>query len=534
MRVQTLAGLACCVSLTALSQATVQSPRSTVPNPRTTDSGQWTVDSGLTNTRPLSLSQCIELAVARNLDVRIEHAAAEMAGDNLTGAYGPYIPVFSFDASHGYTSFPGNFDPRKFNPYFPTDLNTDTLGPGITGQLPIGLSYGFSSSVFEENARTDFRSDPDDAAAFPGGIRQTNNYVADAQVTLRQHLLKDFWIDSARATIRIRRKDVSISQQAVRFQVMQTVLAVELSYYALSAAREQVHVQEQALVLAQQFLREMQRRVEVGDRPPLDKAQAEMQLQNTLTALTAARENYAIKENALKKLLTDSFLEWVDVRLELTDAMLALPAEINRSASFQGALKHRPDLVEARLAVEQRAVMVKFQQNQVFPSLDVVGRYGGLGIDPDWGTAINQAYSFSNPDYYYGVVLSFPFSTVAERGNYRASKAAKQIAELQLKKAEQEVLVEVANDISRVESRYSQIGSTRQARTYADAALAAEKKKLENGLSTTFVVLQLQQSLTLARMAEVHALADYNNARAQLAFAEGSILERHHLSVEAN
>jgi hypothetical protein len=38
--------------------------------------------------------------------------------------------------------------------------------------------------------------------------------------------------------------------------------------------------------------------------------------------------------------------------------------------------------------------------------------------------------------------------------------------------------------------------------------------------------------LTASRTAEVQALADYNKIIAQLAFAEGSILEKHHLSVE--
>jgi hypothetical protein len=44
-------------------------------------------------------------------------------------------------------------------------------------------------------------------------------------------------------------------------------------------------------------------------------------------------------------------------------------------------------------------------------------------------------------------------------------------------------------------------------------------------------VLQLQETLTATRTAEVQALADYNKILAQLAFAEGSILEKHHLSV---
>jgi outer membrane protein TolC len=62
--------------------------------------------------------------------------------------------------------------------------------------------------------------------------------------------------------------------------------------------------------------------------------------------------------------------------------------------------------------------------------------------------------------------------------------------------------------------------------------LAAEVKKLQNGLSTAFFVLQLQETLTAARMAELQALADYNKIIAQLAFAEGSTLEKYHLSVD--
>jgi outer membrane protein TolC len=62
--------------------------------------------------------------------------------------------------------------------------------------------------------------------------------------------------------------------------------------------------------------------------------------------------------------------------------------------------------------------------------------------------------------------------------------------------------------------------------------LAAEQKKLQNGLTTAFVVLQMQEALTAARTAEVQALSDYNKALAQLAFAEGSILDKHHLTLE--
>jgi outer membrane protein TolC len=69
-------------------------------------------------------------------------------------------------------------------------------------------------------------------------------------------------------------------------------------------------------------------------------------------------------------------------------------------------------------------------------------------------------------------------------------------------------------------------------REYAEAALQAEQKKLESGKSTSFQVLQLQKDLTDARGAEIRALADYNNALAQLSLAEGTTLLRHKIDVE--
>lgn len=481
--------------------------------------------------RSLSLRECIDLALKQNLDLQIEHLNADIAGYNLRGAYGVYSPFFSIRAQHDYLDQPGSFDPKKPNPDLPYQLDDDTLTSGLSGRLPIGFTYDLSTSFSKENAKTDFSS-TGDAALYPGGIRDTNNSYGAAQLTMQQHLLRDFWIDADRETISIRRKDLKISQQALRFQIMKTVLAIELAYTDLIAAREDVKVQEKALELRQQLVRETKRRVELGDLPPLDADQAETQLQNTLTALASARENLASQQNALKSLLTDKFTEWLDIDLQAADPLLAIPPAVNRSESFVNALQTRPDILEARLAVEKSGVVVRFRKNQLFPNLDLVGQYGGLGIDPSLGTAFNHTYSFLNPEYFYGVVLSFPLDNAAERNSYRVSKATRQIAELQLKKAEQDVLVQISDFVSRVQNRFTQIGSTHQARVYAEAALAAEVKKLQNGLSTSFFVLQLQETLTAARTAEVQAMADYNKMLAELAFSDATILDRHHLGFE--
>ncbi len=490
------------------------------------------------NTRSLSLRDCLDMALSHNLHLEIQHLTLAIAGDALSGAYGVYSPVYSFYASHRFDSTTGNFDPLKFNPYFPTEMTTEKYGSDLSGSAPFGFSYDLGGFVRKNEATTDFTSDPGDAANFPAGIRRTNNYNAGGGLTMRQHLLKDFWTDSNQEVIVTRRTDLKISQQALRFEIMTTLLAVELAYEDLIDAREEIAVQEKALEIRRQFVTETQRRVQVGELPPLEDAQAQTQLQNTLTALAAAREMFSARQNTLIGLLTDNFKAWAETDVEPADALRAVPMEVDRSRSFQCALTNRPDLIEARLEVQKAGAMVKFRLNQLFPTLDMVGGYGGTSNPSGSGTlasdvfAFRTAFSFPNPEYSYGVVVSFPLDNLAERGSYRASKASRKIAELELQKAEQDVLLQVADFVNRVGSSFSQVGSTHQARLYAEQALDAETKKFQNGFATSFEVLQFQEILTGARTAEIRAEVDYNKALAQLAFAEGSILQRHNLSIE--
>jgi outer membrane protein TolC len=103
---------------------------------------------------------------------------------------------------------------------------------------------------------------------------------------------------------------------------------------------------------------------------------------------------------------------------------------------------------------------------------------------------------------------------------------------VQLKQLEQNVMVQIAVSVEQAKTGFAQVDATRESRLFAEAALEAEQKKLDNGRSTSFVVVQLQRDLTTARLAELAAVSQYNQALAQLAFNEGSTLDRDNLSLE--
>ena len=145
---------------------------------------------------------------------------------------------------------------------------------------------------------------------------------------------------------------------------------------------------------------------------------------------------------------------------------------------------------------------------------------------------MNEIAQGSRPSYTYGGQLIFPVGNTAARATYKKSKLAMEQLVLNLKKLEQTIMVTIDNDITQAKSSYQQVAATRAAREYAAEALAAEQKKLENGKSTTYTVLQMQRDLTTARGNEIQALANYNKALAQLSLDEGTTLQRLGINVE--
>ena len=192
----------------------------------------------------------------------------------------------------------------------------------------------------------------------------------------------------------------------------------------------------------------------------------------------------------------------------------------------------RPEIQELRLDLEGRDINLKFLKNQMWPSLDLVGTYGHASENTEYGRTFRNLGDNDFPRYSYGAVMSIPLGNRGPRNAYKAAKSSKEQAILQYKQLEQIVMVEIDNAIKVIQSQFQQVEASRQARLFAADALAAEQKKYENGKSTSFFVLQFQRDLTVRRSEEIRALADYNNAVALLANAEGSTLERHNIEIK--
>ena len=479
-------------------------------------------------THPMSLDDCIQEALKHNLDVQISRFNPQIQLYTVRGSYGGYDPTFDITGQHQRNNQGPEFQNGLPVPASTSDQNT--FNSDLSGSLPWGMTYDFNGNV-QDSKNINFTVNTN---LFPGVTNSTGQSANGAAgLTLTQPLLKNFWIDNTRLTIKLAKNQLKSDEQGLRQQIITSVTAVENAYYELIFAQENLKVQQEALVLAQTQLNQDRQRVQIGTLSPLDVQQDEAQVATSRANLIAAQYTLANNQNTLKNLLTDQYRQWHEMDIQPTETITNAPLQLfNLQDSWAKGLTERPDLVQSRLAVEAQGITLKFDRNQLYPELNLTGSYGYNGNGAQYDDVFAQVRNTDRPFYSYGAELKFPLSNARARNSYKADKVTLQQLLLKLKQFEQNVMVDIDNAVKNAQSTYESVGATRQARIYAEAALDAEQKKYAVGKSTTFTVLQLQNTLTADRGQEIRALANYYEALVTLAQKEGSTLVRHRIDVE--
>ena len=90
---------------------------------------------------------------------------------------------------------------------------------------------------------------------------------------------------------------------------------------------------------------------------------------------------------------------------------------------------------------------------------------------------------------------------------------------------EQNIRVEIRRAARSVESGTKRVAAARASVTLQRKKLEAEQRKFENGMSTSFNVLEFQEDLATAELSAVRAVLDYAKALVALERAKGVLLE---------
>jgi outer membrane protein TolC len=459
----------------------------------------------------LDLHSAILMAVEQNRDLQVE-------------SYGPPIRrAIQLQAS-------GEFDPTLSAEYrrreetdrtgvVPSIVQGDTASAEVGGLLPWGMTYsmGLASSLDRGNA-TGFSGD------FDSGFR----------FALRQPLAQGFGTDVTLARLRIARRDVTISEWSLRATLLDVVTRVISTYNDLYSAARALDVAKRSLSLAQQLVDDNSRRLEIGVMSPLDVTEARAEAAKRKEAVIIAGRLVRDNENFLKRLVSDEIDRFLAIQVRIAPPPNAVTAPIDVGKSIADALVWRPDYRQGLIDLEKRKITVVVEKDRVLPRIDLEASLDLMGFDPDVAQSFGRSLDDERTSWSVGAVFQLPVPNRTGHGRALAAKLDAARALMDLKRLEQDIVVRVDNAAGKIATAKERIVSTSEARALAEEALDSGQERLKVGATTTFVVLQLQEDLAEAEIAELRARLDYNKAVAEFDRETGMTLQQNGVAFVPN
>ena len=217
------------------------------------------------------------------------------------------------------------------------------------------------------------------------------------------------------------------------------------------------------------------------------------------------------------------------------------------------ALQSRPELVQSRIGLTNTDIRMKGIRNSMLPSIDVVGTASSTGLagsvnedledipgvgTPNpfflggFGRAFNQVINRDFPNYGVRFELNIPLKNRQAQANMTDQLLARRRLEVSLRQQENLAKEQVAQALVRVEQARDSYDAAREARILQEKLLDAEERSFALGNSTNFQIVQVQQNLAGARIAEINSMTSYATARAELDFATAQTLQTHNVSID--
>jgi HAE1 family hydrophobic/amphiphilic exporter-1 len=465
----------------------------------------------------LTADDAVRMALEHNIDLNADRLDPQISDTRVAAAFAAFRPTFTTNVQRNSQVQP----PANFLVPVATESNVVSSNAGVAQRLPwFGTSYNVSWTATHTNSNSFLNS--------------YNPLVQSGlSVNVSQPLVRDLSIDPARQQLAISRTNRDIADTRLRESVVHTTADVKAAYWNLVSAVANVEARRSALALALELVRVNKAKVDVGTSPPLDLVSAQAEVAADQEQLIIAETTVKQTEDRLRMLIFDTTQRenW-NVKIEPVDSPPVATPLVDVDAAVARALSQRADLVRAQKEIDNARTTVKYAGNQKLPDVRLNASYqaSGLGgtqvlrtgsfpgtiVGPgavtDFGSVLNQLFARDFPTWTVGASISYPIGGSAEQANYARAKLEQSQAAERLRSAQARAIQQIRDAGWKIDMNAKRIETTRAARELAEQRLDAERKRLEVGMSTSFLVIQAQRDLAQAKTNELGAVLGYDLA----------------------
>jgi len=455
----------------------------------------------------ISLEQCRALALENNLELKAQLISPAIAAERVTEEEARFEAALVSNLVYAKTDTPTSTKLAGSS----VDYGSANLGV----QVPLQTGGTLTFDLADRRAKTDT-----EFSAFSDSLNP--EYSSDLSVSLSQPLLRGAGTRANTYAIRLAAYDRRITDARTKLEVIRIIAAVDRLYWRLYAARRQLQVRKQEYELAKTQLAQARRFVNEGERSQVEITRAEAGVAQRLEAIILAENTLRDTQRDLKRALNEANLD-MQTQTILVPATEPDPLryELSRDTLVETAIDSRMEMLELEFQIAQDMSTVDYMKNQALPlvTMDYTYNINGLGATrPD---SFDLLYDKRFEDHRFGLQLLVPLGNQAAKSRVRQAMYQRR-ARLATKESRAAAIeLEVLNAIDQLEANWQRVLAGRQ-RTILDGRLyEAEKRQYEIGLRTT---TDVQTTFADARSAEIQALAEYQIALVDLAYATGTIL----------
>jgi outer membrane protein TolC len=486
----------------------------------------------------VELEDSLSRALQRNLGLLVEAVAPRLRYRELVEQRAAFDPEVFAEVTNTDIHEQVETSRRFFIDSDATDSRFLDAETGIRQKWSTGAEVELSGSIsrvdFDDNAAArefDLSALPEDIrpafeevfSRFAGGQTRTTEYEAVGTVSLTQPLLKDFGPAVNRKDIKQADNELERARYLLSRAAEGLLYQVELAYWELVFAHQDLRIKNLSLQLARDLLRTNRARQRVGAAPPLDVLDTEANVARREEELIQARNRLRDREDMLRQLLNVPAEDW-DTTLLPQDKPVFEPVELEVKAAVRQALLYRPDYQAELLNLSNRRIDVDYTRNQQLPRLDIFGAASVHGLERSPSDAFDTAGDRDFNTLTAGAVFQYPLGNRAARSRHESSRLELEQTELGLQDLELTIRREVREAVRQVLTDSKRVQATRKARVFEERKLFTEQRSYELGLATSVDVLEFQEDLAAAQTSEVRAIIDFRQSLAALSLAQGTLL----------
>jgi outer membrane protein len=454
---------------------------------------------------PLRLEDLV-LMVSQNAPaVRQARLSALIGEGSVTEAGGQFDPVFFADATWSTADQP----PSGFLSTLFSEQSTTVLSgnQGIRGMLLSGATYNVS--LREQQLSANYLPD--------------NQSDVSLNFNFTQPLLRGGWELVNFQTVRTAEISREKGYESVRQAAVNTMQEAVDAYWDLAFAIEDSRVKEFGLEMAKEQKEVTQARFKVGSVAEVEVVQTEAEIASRTDALLTARNTVRQAQDRLRLLVygLQDESEWAIDFLPISELPSPEGTAVQWQDALQVALETRSDLIKLQLDLAQAELDWKVASKNTDPKLDLILTANSYGQDIDVVGAFKPVSQFDFPGYSVGLVFELPLGNRQFAGAERRTRAQILLAQRTLRDTEHSVASEVRDAVRAINYLAERIEATALASRVAARQLEAEQRRLREGVSTNFKVLEFQNDLLTAQTAEHGARSGHAKAVTKLYTVQG-------------